>query len=343
MGRRPTKNNNLPPHMRKRVKPSGKTWYYLDTGAKPRKEIPLGDDYILALKKYADLNVVCADVAEPTFGDAIKRYETYELPKLAANTIRVQKSDIKHLKTNFEKAPFEEMRPLHIHKLLNKMQDKKTTANRCKRLVSTIWNHARSWGYTDLPNPCIGIKGFKLAKRTIYIKDAVFKAVYECGSDPLKDAMDLAYLIGQRPDDALKKTEHDIEEGHMVVEQGKTKQPLRIAITGELLVLLTRIRARKSGYKIVHTNLLLNTQGKPLTKAVLRKHFVAARAKAAVDHPDLADQIKSFWFYDLRAKAADDIADDRSEQEAADLLGHDSVKTTKRHYLRRGKKVGPTK
>ncbi len=343
MGRKPTKNTNLPPHMRKRVKPSGKTYYYYDTGAKPRKETPLGDDYILALKKYAELHVLPVKIANPTFGDAITRYETYELPKLAKDTIRVNKSDIKHLRKNFNAAPFEDMRPMHIHKLLDKMRDTKTTANRCKRLTSTIWNHARAWGYTDLPNPCAGIKGFKLPKRTIYIKDAVFKAVYDCGSVPLQDAMDLAYLIGQRPADALKKTEHDIVDDHLTVEQAKTKKPLRIAIVGELAALLTRIRARKAGYKVVHTHLLLNLQGRPLTKAVLRNHFVEARAKAAEKHPDQAEQIKAFWFYDLRAKAADDVADDRSEQEASDLLGHDSVKTTQRHYFRRGKKVDPTK
>lgn len=41
----------------------------------------------------------------------------------------------------------------------------------------------------------------------------------------------------------------------------------------------------------------------------------------------------------LRAKAADDTADGRGEEAARDLLGHESVKTTQRHYLRRGKIV----
>jgi integrase len=49
----------------------------------------------------------------------------------------------------------------------------------------------------------------------------------------------------------------------------------------------------------------------------------------------------AFWFYDLRAKAADDTSDERGDQAASDLLGHDSVKTTQRHYLRRI--VTPTK
>jgi len=57
----------------------------------------------------------------------------------------------------------------------------------------------------------------------------------------------------------------------------------------------------------------------------------------------LAEQIKKFWFYDLRSKAADNTMEQRGEQPASDLLGHESVRTTQRHYLRREKVVAPTK
>jgi integrase len=60
-------------------------------------------------------------------------------------------------------------------------------------------------------------------------------------------------------------------------------------------------------------------------------------------NPDLASAIEKFWFYDLRAKAADDTSDKRDEQAASNLLGHESVKTTQRHHLRRGRIVPPTK
>lgn len=40
---------------RARVQKSGKTYYYFDTGGKPRRETPLGPDYVLAVKKWADL------------------------------------------------------------------------------------------------------------------------------------------------------------------------------------------------------------------------------------------------------------------------------------------------
>ena len=76
---------------------------------------------------------------------------------------------------------------------------------------------------------------------------------------------------------------------------------------------------------------------------ILRKQFVIASKAAANANPDLAGVIEKFWFYDLRAKAAHDTSDERGEQVASDLLGHDSVKTTLRHYLRRSKIIESTK
>ncbi|WP_126353933.1 hypothetical protein [Mycoavidus cysteinexigens] len=83
--------------------------------------------------------------------------------------------------------------------------------------------------------------------------------------------------------------------------------------------------------------------GKPMTKGSLKYYFDSAREKAAKAHPEFKDQLKAFWLYDLRAKAADDTSAEKGDQAAADLLGHIDVRTTKRHYLRRGKKVAPTR
>jgi integrase len=343
MGRKNTRNTNMPPLMHPRVKASGKTYYYLFTQDKPRKEIPLGDDFILALAKYAQLNMLEAPGAGATFADLEKKYLTTAVPKLAPATRKQYASDIKHLLAQFSDAPLSQIKPMNIKMFLDDHYDKPTTANRCKRLFSTMWNHARGWGYTDLPNPCEGIKGYSLEKRTVYITDEVYAAVYAHASEPLRDAMDLAYLTGQRPADALKMTVHDIIDGHLIVTQEKTKQPLRIVIRGRLDALLARIEARKESHNIVTAALLVNTHGKRLTAAVLRNHFDSARTAAAAKAPHLAAAIKAFWFYDLRAKAADDTSDDRGDQAASDLLGHGNVKTTQRHYLRRGKIVDPTK
>lgn len=252
-------------------------------------------------------------------------------------------SDIEHLMASFQDAPLDQIKPMNITMFLDDHADKPTTANRCKRLFSTMWNQARGWGYADLPNPCEGIKGHALAKRTVYITDAMYAAVYEQGSAPLRDAMDLAYLTGQRPADTLRMTEHDIIDGHLIVTQAKTQQPLRIIIAGKLADLIERVRTRKATRRIVTGALLTNTNGKRLTAPVLRNHFDAARKAAADASPAMKKAIEGFHFYDLRAKAADDTSDLRGDQAASDLLGHDSVKTRQRHYLRRGKIVDSTK
>lgn len=57
MGRRPTLHLNLPSGLRARAQRSGRVYYYYDTGAKPRREIPLGNDYALAVKRWAELQI----------------------------------------------------------------------------------------------------------------------------------------------------------------------------------------------------------------------------------------------------------------------------------------------
>src|SRR6185312_7037927 len=56
MGRRPTVNKNLPSGMRARRR-GDVTYYYYDAGGKPRREIALGTDYPMAVKKWAELEI----------------------------------------------------------------------------------------------------------------------------------------------------------------------------------------------------------------------------------------------------------------------------------------------
>jgi integrase len=336
----------MPPHMHPRKQRSGKVFYYMyvkDENGK-RKEIALGADYFAALKKYAEMNIIDAPQVNVTFGDVINKYMAQELPKLKASTQSVHKSDMKHLSKFFATAPLDQVEPSHIKEFLERHKATPTTANRCKRLFSTLWNHARGWpGYTTAANPCTGIRGYTLATRNVYITDQIYKFIYDAGSEGLRDAMDLAYLTGQRPGDTLLMHCDDIVDGNLVIRQGKTTKPLRITVTGELAALIERINQRKSNYTMITGALLINHHGKKMTKAVLRSNFEDARAAAALAHPEHAADIRAAWFYDLRAKAADDTADQRGEAAASDLLGHDSVKTTKKHYLRKGKIIAPTR
>lgn len=339
-------------NFRSRVQKSGRTFYYFDAGGTPRREIPLGADYIVAVRRWAELAAAPASALPVvTFIDLIDKYEAEELPKLAKSTQATYRSDIKHLREFFGKpapAPLDGIKPKHIKLLLKWKRGQPTTANRLKRLTSTLFNFGRGEGYTDKENPCKGIAGWELDKRGVDITDEVFSAVYEQADEPTRDAMDLAEACGQRPGDTLRMTEHDIKNGLLGVQQGKTKAKRRIRVEGRLAAVLSRIKARKAGYKVWSSSLVVNSRGMPLTKWVLRDAFTAAREAAALkaqaeNSADFAFEIRAFWFYDLRAKAADDIAEVHGDQAATDLLGHDNVKTTKDHYLRRGKIVGPSR
>lgn len=328
----------LPPRLRARRR-RDKVWYYYDCGGRnPRREIALGSDYAAALHKWAELEAepYASASARITFPDLWNQYAADVLPTLKAGTIRTHRSDIKRLLAFFgdPPAPLDEIRPVHIRQFLDMNKEFATTANRCKRLFSVLFNYARAKGWTERENPCLGIKGFAHGHRDVYITDDIFSAVLSCADDPTKRAMRLAYLTGQRPADVIMMRYEDIIDGTLPVQQGKTGARIRIEISGELAELLAD--GSGSGY-------ILTKGRKPMSRMILRNGFVAARAEAAQRYPELAEQIKKFWFYDLRAKAADDKADSSGEAEAQRLLGHTDIRTTSRHYLRRGKIVTPTK
>ncbi|MDC8446473.1 MAG: integrase [Nitrosomonas sp.] len=283
MGRKPSKNQNLPKRMRARPR-GGKVWYYYDTGGKPRREIPLGCDYPTAIKKWAELEMETSDqpAQRITFKHAADRYLKEVIPTKAPRTQKDNLIELEWLMLFFGNppAPLDEIEPIHIRQYLDQRQAK-TRANREKALFSHIWNKAREWGYTNLPNPCAGIKGHKeKGRKEIYIEDETYRAVYQTASTPLRDAMDLAYLTGQRPSDVLKMMETDITDGALNIKQNKTSKKLRISIEGQLHTLIERIKERKSTHTIRSLHLIVDETGQRFTPFMLRAHFDRAREKA---------------------------------------------------------------
>ncbi|MCX4150775.1 MULTISPECIES: tyrosine-type recombinase/integrase [Paraburkholderia] len=200
-------------------------------------------------------------------------------------------------------------------------------ANREKALLSHVCNKAREWGYANAPNPCAGVKGFRESGRDIYVTDEAFRAVYAVAHPTLQDAMDLAYLTGQRPADVLKVKRADIWGDHLHIVQNKTRKHLRIVIEGDLQAVIERIVARPR--KMTGANLLQNDDGTPVSPFELRSRFDRARKAAGV----------TFQFRDIRAKSASDTGDLAHSQK---LLGHQSRNMTE-HYVRSriGERVKP--
>ncbi len=338
MGRRPYKYLNLPPRMRARKQRSGKVYYYYDSGEKPRREIPLGPDYALAVKRWSELEID----AKPrhaqiiTFGLVAERYLREVIPTKASRTQRDNVIELANLLKFFDvpPAPLEQIQPMHIRQYLDWRQEAKVRANREKALFSHIWNKAREWGYTAWPNPCQGIKGFKEKGRDVYVEDSTYKAVWEVADEPTRDAMDLAYLTGQRLADTLQLQETDIRDGVLLITQNKTGKKLRISVIGQLANVIDRVMERKRAHRVRSLALVCKENGQPLTKCALRSRFDKARKSAGV----------TFQFRDLRAKAGTDKANAKDLREAQKQLGHETIAMTE-HYIRNriGEKVDPTK
>ena len=361
MGRKPTTNLNLPKGMRARQKNSGRVYYYLDTGSKPRHEIPLGSDYIEAVRQWAALTVT-GDAPAITFRQVAERYTREIIPTKAPRTQKDNLVELANLYKFFDDPPcnLEEIEPVHVRRYLDwRGATAKVRANREKSLLSHIWNYARERGFTALANPCKGVKGYRESGRDVYIDDDVFAAVKAVASQAVQDAMDLAYLTGQRPADTLKMRETDIRDGMLTVKQGKSFRDgkagkiLRLRLKDDagalnaLGQLIEEFLKRKRGESVRNLALVISKGGYAFTASGLDNGFERARVKAAAaaeksGQANLAAKIRGFQFRDLRAKAGTEKADSDGLMEAQRQLGHSSSKMTE-HYVRLGQIVTPTK
>lgn len=349
----------------------GKIYYLLDLGGKPRKEIPLAiDDYVAAVQKWAELTMSAVPrEAAVTFRHAAEEYVREVLPTKAPATQEGNLRELAKLYEFFDSPPaiLDEIEPVHIKQYLSwrvkstiaaktaenakrrkegkpalpvSKTEGSVRANREKALFSHVYNFAREKGMTSNANPCAGVKGHVENGRDVYVEDEVYQAVHDAAELPLKDALDLAYLTGQRPADVLKLTRADIKDGALWIQQNKTGAKLRIAIEGELEALIGRMKARK----VMGLTLVNMLNGTPMSRYELRGAMDRARAAAAIAYPHLAEKIREFQFRDLRAKAGTDKEEMLGMQAAQDQLGHSTQAMTK-HYVRhrKGKLVKPTK
>ena len=346
---RKAETRNLPPRMYQWTRPrkSGKDWiayYYLDlTG----KAIPLGKDLDLARIKWAELEAKEKPLDLRTMKGIFDRYIRDIVPKKAPRTQKDNLSEIKQLRPMFDGAPIDSITPATIAGYRD-ARTAKVRANREIATLSHVFNMAREWGLTTKENPCQGVRKNKETPRDYYANDVVWGAVYKKATQELRDAMDLAYLTGQRPADVLVMRKDDIEGGYLMVQQNKTHKKLRIEMTtgkeaNSLGHLITKIAERNAHH--LSSYLIVSQRGKRMTAAMLRKRWDEAREKAklgAIEEGDtlLASRIAEFQFRDIRPKAASEIAD---IGEASLLLGHTKGDITERVYRRVGAIAKPSK
>jgi integrase len=363
MGRKRSVNSHLPPRMRKRVR-HAKAYYYYDAGGKPRREIPLGSDYVTAVQRWAELEMEGRErvVQLVTFRVAAERYCLKILPRKAARTQRDNLVELAKLYEFFDAppAPLDELTPRNIRQYLdwrtNNGTKATTRANRERALFSHIWNFAREEGLTEKPNPCAGVHGYREAGRDIYIEDEVYTAIYKAACRPIQDAMDLAYLTGQRPADTLRISQAHVRGDVLEIRPGKTQGSTGTKIRLRLVdaagqpnalgKLVARLKSQAEAHPVHSLQMIQNEKGQALSHQALIKRFRKARTEAAkaAKGAALRREILAVQFRDLRAKAGTDKAEAADPRRAQQQLGHASVVMTEKYIRgRKGDLSDPTK
>jgi len=338
---------------RTRKRKNGQIWvgyYYNGRDADGnRVEIPLGGVLDEAKLEWARLDRKAVPKPVHLMGRLFDDYESKIIPKLKPGTQDDYTKGLRQLRKAFESAPIDAITPQVIAQYRD-ARTAKVRANREIALLSTMFTFAREWGMTDKANPCFGLRRNKEMPRDYYAGDIVWKAVYTQAPQDLKDAMDLAYLTGQRPADVLKISIADMNDGFLMVGQGKTEKRLRIRLHNgitatDLSRFLDDLLDRRAFTGIRSSNLITNQAGLRMSYAMLRNRWDETRENAAVKATSegdeaLAAKIRKFQFRDIRPKAASEIED---IGHASQLLGHSTQEMTRKVYRRVGEIVRPTK
>lgn len=159
----------------------------------------------------------------------------------------------------------------------------KVRANREIAPLSHVFNIARKWGLTTRESPCQGVRKNEETPRDYYANDVVWDAVYVKAAQELKDAMDLAYLTGQRPADVLVMRKDDVEGNYLGVQQNKTHKKLRIKMTdgdepNSLGLFIGKMAERNAQH--IFSYLVVSARGKRMTAKMLRDRWDDARGRA---------------------------------------------------------------
>ena len=282
----------------------------------------LGRELVEALREYHKRELTSLTPDQMTFSALRTEYLAKGTKDLAPRTVKDYTKHSGIWAGVFDGMLLSEIEPHHIKKQHRVATEKRgnVQANREKATFSLIWNWGRSEGLTKLPNPCTGIRRATERSRDVLVSDSLYRRVWIAADWQTRDIMDLARYTAQRPADVLALELDELRGDTLLVEQGKTRRRVRIAIEGKLKAVCDRILAR----------------GTPLlTPAAFDNRFEDARRKAGVD-------LHSFQFRDLRAKGLTRKADKQGKEAAQKLGGHSTVKTTEIYVNRRvGEKVRP--
>jgi integrase len=158
------------------------------------------------------------------------------------------------------------------------------------------------------------------------------EALKAVAGERLRVAIDLAVSTGQRRGDLLTLRRDQLTDDGIVFKQSKTGAGVLIEWSEDLRAIVDR--AKKLAPQIPGEYLVRTRRGRPYSAT----GFSAIWQRAMTRHLKAGGM--RFSFHDLRSVSADGAA---TAEEAQARLGHASVQTTRRHYLRGLTRAKPRK
>lgn len=242
---------------------------------------------------------------------------------LSEHTRRNYRKHLTVLDNTFGPARLDDLRASHIRQILSATEDRPYWSAALLKLFRVVWARAHEIGLTERADPSDGVRMPRTPPRTQVVTDEMLMAVAAHGDQIVRDWCRLSVVCGQRVSDVLILTRQHILGDELHPPNTKTQKPIRIAITGDLKVVLDELLTRPR--KVSGPWLIQTERGRPVTYTMLAKRFdVAAKAARAAD-----PTLPHFQRRDLRAKSATD-----EPGTAQARLGHTSATMTARHYLR---------
>lgn len=326
MGRRRTRDTHLPHRV------------YLDHGThwfrpKVGKPVNLGQDFAAAMVEYGKL--VGPSIPVRTMAEVIDRYRIEVLPgKRSAHTRKDQGAQLDRLRRVFGHMLPDAVTAQHCYLYMDARRDRHgnsapVAARHEIALLGHVLQKAIRWGPATTNAVRTVDFGPRSGKRP-QVPMTEVRNVMALAPPRIRLAIELAVEVGPRRGDLLKLTRaHETAEG---IEYTNSKTGVRQIIewTPNLRALVARCHAMSP--QIPGEYLIRNRRGQPYTgdgfsaiwQRLMKKHVAAGGQR--------------FSFHDLRSVSADGAA---TPEEARDRLGHASVATTKRHYLRGAVRAKP--
>lgn len=322
MGRRRTRDTDLPPRMRRQRNLSGESYFYTRYDQGRVRWIHIGHTYSEAIIRYADLEQ--GGGPSTRVRDLIDRYEREVLPDKAPATRRMRRYQFQSLRQSFGSARPHEVTPQDIGEYLDRAT-KKVMANRNITALSAVYRKAIRWGLADR-NPCEGIELNRESRRDRDMTDAEFLKIKAVAPEMVQCLMDLAYATAARKGDMLALRWDQVDEDGIRLRQGKTGRKQLFERTPALTAILDRCKALG---RVRSVYVICRPDGRPLQVGAFDQIWQRLKRKAGV--PDV-------HFHDIRRKAANDAKDAGRDPQA--LLGHTTPKMTAR-YLSRWERITP--